>query len=78
MKTETEKAIKAVLRAAEMCDTPDHAMKYTQSALNLAHVLSILDSLTEETEFLHDQLTAQQKADILFMLNQDEPNEDQA
>lgn len=44
MKSEIEKAIKVLLEKIDSQTTPDEALKYTQAALNLAHV-----SITKST-----------------------------
>ena len=45
MKNETEKAIKLLSEKITGDIKPDEAMKFTQSALNLAHVLAIIYSM---------------------------------
>lgn len=45
MKTETENAIKLLAEKVTADVKSDDALKFTQAALNLAHVLATLDNL---------------------------------
>ena len=45
MKEATEAAIKALAEKVKSDMKSDDAMKYTQAALNLAHVLATLDNM---------------------------------
>ena len=45
MKTESENAIKALAKKGGETEKADEALKYTQAALNLAHVLATLDNM---------------------------------
>ena len=45
MKTESEEAIKALAKKGGESGKADEALKFTQAALNLAHVLDILKSM---------------------------------
>ena len=45
MKEESEKAIKVLAEKVTEDVKPDEALKYTQAALNLAHVLATLDNM---------------------------------
>ena len=45
MKEECETAIKALAKKGGDTEKSDDALKYTQAALNLAHVLATLDNL---------------------------------
>lgn len=45
MKTEIEAAIKAIAGALSTVKAPDDAMKLSQAALNLAHVLATMENI---------------------------------
>lgn len=45
MKTEIEDAIKAIAVTLSTVKTPDDAMKLSQAALNLAHVLATINNI---------------------------------
>lgn len=45
MKNETETAVKLLTTKITTEVKADEALKYTQSALNLAHVLAIIDTI---------------------------------
>ena len=45
MKEATEAALKAMIAQATSNVRSDDAMKYTQAALNLAHVLATIDNM---------------------------------
>lgn len=45
MKTEIEEAIKKLTAKIDEKTSQDEALKFTQAALNLAHVLATLDNL---------------------------------
>lgn len=44
MKVETERTIKVLLSKIDSQTTPDEALKYTQAALNIAHVINVTKS----------------------------------
>lgn len=47
MTEELKRAIKALTSKIGPSTTPDEALKFTQGALNLAHVLGTLDSINK-------------------------------
>jgi len=49
MKNEIETAIKSLAAVTEKAMSPDEAMKYAQSVLNLANALAVIERLEGET-----------------------------
>ena len=47
MDEEIDRAIKILAGKVNQAIQPDHALKYTQAALNLAHVKTLLSSKTK-------------------------------
>jgi len=45
MKKESEKAIKELAEKGGRSEKADDALKYTQAALNLSHLLAVLDNM---------------------------------
>ena len=50
MKEESKAAIKKLAEKGGEAGIPDTALKYTQAALNLAHVLSTLDGIERNSK----------------------------
>ena len=50
MEDELDRAIKILAGKINQAIQPDHALKYTQAALNLAHVKAQLESLTKKAK----------------------------
>ena len=48
MKEESENAIKALAKKGGEAEKADDALKYTQAALNLAHVLATLYNMSKK------------------------------
>ena len=48
MKNEIEKAVKKLVLTAERATSPDEAMKYAQSVLNLVNALAVIERIGED------------------------------